>query len=290
MLYKVEHNFLKVEVGKRYTVEKWSRTEMLTLIITITFFTVLVTGLLAFVPSGFFKRGYYYGVTFWSRWLPVIAVGVVFVLIITNLIGMSHTYFLSLYPTLSLVEVGVLLFILPFFFTSNVCFFSYSAFLYLFIKFLFATQVPSFGCILLISCFIIIGILSDKLPWVVQTRSSSVKTLREFLIGFVCIGLLGVVAYTIFNLSGFIKWMEEIYKLHLGFNTWIFIVVAIFGGWIFTILGFGRRFSLPILCYPSLIFVAWITNWPSYFLIIPFTILMTLALSETDRRTRIREE
>ena len=263
---------------------------MLTLIITITFFSVLTTGLLAFIPSGFFKRAYYFGITFWSRWLPVIAVFVICTLLMINLLGLPHSHVLSLYPTLSMVEMGMFLFVLPFFMGTSVCFFAYSAFLYLFIKFLFASIVPSFGCIVLISCFIIVGILADKLPWALKIRHSSVRNLREFLLAFVCIGLLGVVVYTIFNLSGFVKWMEDIYKLHLEYTTWICIVVGIFGGWIFTILGYGRRFSLPLLCYPSLIFVAWVTNWPSYFLIIPFTILLTLSLSETDRRAVIREE
>ena len=263
---------------------------MLALIITITLFTILVTGVLAFIPSGFFKKSYYYGITFWSRWLPIISVSLIFVLLMINLLGIPNTHVLSFYPTLSKIEVGVLLFILPFFIGSSVCIFAYSAFLYLFVRFIFVTSIPSLGCILLISSFIIVGILADKLPWLKQTRQFQVKNLREFLVASFCIGLLGMVTYTIFNLNEFIQWMENMYDLNLSYSVWCGIVVGLFGGWILTILGYGRRFCLPLLCYPSLIFVAWVTSWPSYFLIIPFTILVAISLSETDRRLIIREE
>jgi hypothetical protein len=92
----------------------------------------------------------------------------------------------------------------------------------------------------------------------------------------------------IFKIYAFNRWISSSFGMVLPLGVTLGLLVAIFFGWLSVALGFTRHFTIPLLCLPSLFVLAYITEWPSYLLVVPFALCMALGLASAERRTDMR--
>lgn len=234
------------------------------------------------------KKIFYIGVSIWSRWLPVLASIIYLTILGSNLIvgGNFGGNILNLSGFLSIPEIVVLFLVGPMFLTRVGNVLALATVLYCTQRLLFGeAEGASLSMLLMIGSAMIIAVLNDRMPWIASggLDPAAIK-LREIISMTLSVGSMVVIIVTILKIYAFAKWM----KLTLGVG--ISPAVALAGlvlmcvGWLSVAAGFTRHMTLPLLCLPTLFALAFLTGWPSYLMVIPFSAAVALSLATAERR------
>lgn len=235
------------------------------------------------------KQSYYFGVSLWSRWLPVLATAIYLSLLSVNLINSSSQIpdALNLGKVFSTLELTIFFLIGPLFLTKVGFIIAFATLSFTIERFVGGgITAASSGCLYLFtSAVTFIALLGDKMPWLSKRTPNAVaQKIRDILVVGLCIGSLGVIAASFPKIPGFQKWLVQILSIDLPRFAILLLLVATFMGWLSVVLGFTRNVTLPLMSLPTLFIFAFVTSWPSYLLIIPFSVCLALALSSADRR------
>ena len=253
--------------------------------------TLIVASTLAATKMQLFMRSYYLGIRFWASWLPVVAAGSMIVLVGSNLSSSVNNSLWSLGNHLSRIELMLIFLASPLLFSkiSNIVGITLTIYCLEKIVLSDSSLPPSLAMIILLSLTTIVGILGDKMPWNLTGKlDSASKRLREiFTVGLSFLSLAFVFA-TIMEIQGFSQWLLQNFEISFSPKLNIIILIFLLLGWLSVALGITRHFILPILCLPSLFAIAYTTNSPSYMMVIPFALSLSLSLAITDRRLILR--
>lgn len=259
--------------------------------LTATIVAVSLIVLVAILGSRFnhLKQSYYFGVGIWSRWLPVIATAIYLSLLAVNLINDTAQIpkELNLGNLFSTLELTVFFLIGPLFLTKIGCIIAFGTLTFTIERFVSGgVTAANSGCLYLFTSSVtFIALLGDKMPWLSNRSPNPIaQKIRDILIVGLCIGSLGVIAASFPRIPGFQKWISQMLSIDLPRFAIVLLLVAIFMGWLSVVLGFTRNVTLPLMSLPTLFIFAFVTSWPSYLLIIPFSVCLALALSSADRR------
>lgn len=240
------------------------------------------------------RRSYYFGVSIWSRWLPVLATALYLSLLVVNLISSPGQVpqSLQLMGVFSSAELMVLFIVGPLFLTKVGFIIAFATLAFTIERFI-SSGIPtsSAGCMYLFtSAVTFIALLGDKMPWFTYSATNPIaQKIRDFLVFGVAVGSLGVIGASFTQVPGFQKWVYQVLAIDIPKFLLLMILVGIFIGWLSIVLGFTRNVTIPLMSLPTLFILAYITHWPSYLLIIPFSVCLALALSTADRRTLGRQ-
>jgi len=263
----------------------------LNLLVLLTILVAIAVMVFTLTKMKALSRSYYLGINLWATGLPVLAAGMVILIIGSNLSSSTGNGIFALGKHLSRIELMLIFLASPLLFSKISNIVGITLTIYCVEKIVLSDNAlpPSLAMISLLSFTTIVAILGDKMPWNITRKiDSASRRLREiFTIGlsFFC---LAFVFATIMELQGFSKWLE--YSFQISFSPKLNMIILIFLllGWLSVALGITRHFILPILCLPSLFAIAYTTNSPSYMMAIPFALSLSLSLAITDRRLILR--
>ena len=255
--------------------------------IFIALFTVLIT----FVFSSRFsylKSCYYFGISSWSGWLPVIATSLYILILTANItVGDRLIYGLTLGNLFSVTEIIFLFFLGPLFLTRHGHFLALAVLTYCLGKFLTGNFYFSstIGLNIVLGAATVVSVLGDRLPWNRQSRFNvSAKALREIILFLLTFGALIITLLAIFKAYSFTRWISNSFSIRLPLGIFISLMTIILMGWLSIAAGFGRNFLLPIISLPTLFALAYLTRWPSFVLVVPFAACLALSLTTAERR------
>lgn len=239
----------------------------------------------------YLKRSYYFGVNIWSTWLPVLATAIYVGLIAINLLSERGQLpaALDLGRFFTSVELTVLFVVGPLFMTKIGFLIAFATLSFTIERFVsFGFTASSSGCLYLFtSAVTFVAILGDKMPWLSKRFSNGTpQKIRDILVVGMGIASLGLMTAAFTKIPSFQKWIVQILGIDIPNVLILFVLIGIFIGWLSVVLGFTRNITLPLLSLPTLFVLAFVTGWPSYLLIIPFSVCLALALSTADRRHR----
>lgn len=233
------------------------------------------------------RRIYFLGIAVWSRWIPILAVMTYDCLLVAQVFsGGSNASETSLARLFSSAELLFLLLLTPMLFTRLGNITGIFATFYIAQKFLQVSpsEIPASGIILLGSSTII-SVLADRLPWInLRGPSYTAITLRELMI--VSLSVITIVAaiMCMAKVEYFCRWLSIGFGVSIQKPAMILLLLGVCIGWISVAVGVTRVMSLPILSIPSLLLILFVTNWPSYILVLPFALSLSLTLAIADRR------
>jgi hypothetical protein len=250
---------------------------------------LVVTATMLARRFGHLKRSYYAGILLWSRWLPVAASGLYLAVILVSLLaGATPTEpALSLNAFFSTFELVALFFVGPLFLTRLGNLLAAATLVYCSERLLVGhpEMAPTVAVYLVTAASTVVAVLGDKMPWHSARGSSAVaQKLREILLIAVTIGCLAVVFTGIIKVFAFTRWVQATFGIAVPSFLMLLTLLAIFFGWLSVALGFTRHLTLPLLSLPSLFVLAYITEWPTYLLVVPFALCLALSLTSAERR------
>jgi hypothetical protein len=240
------------------------------------------------------KRSYYFGVSIWSRWLPVLATAIYLSLLVVNLVNSPSQVpsTLKLTSVFSTAELTILFLVGPLFMTKIGFLVAFATLSFTIERFI-SSGIPtsSAGCMYLFtSAVTFVALLGDKMPWFANQFANPVaQKIRDIMVVGVAVGSLGVIGASFTQVPHFQKWVYQVLSIDIPKFLLLLVLIAVFIGWLSVVLGFTRNVTIPLMSLPTLFILAFITHWPSYLLIIPFSICLALALSTADRRSNGRQ-
>lgn len=253
----------------------------------LTFFLLLLV-LGAAVRFFQLKRSYYLGISLWSRWLPVAATGIYLATLTVNLFAMGSmgTDPLALSSLFSLPEMTVLLIAGPIFLTRIGNLVAAAALAFVMQKMLATPSAETTAAFYMMTATTaVIAVLSDRMPWLsMEGINQFAEKMREILLITLTTSALAVVFSGIIKIHGFGRWLGQSFGLGMPDALLLFLLVLLFVGWLSVALGFTRNFTIPLLSLPTLFVLAYISEWPSELLIVPFVLTLSLSLAAAERR------
>jgi hypothetical protein len=248
---------------------------------------MLVTAfLLSRLPD--LKRSYYMGVSMWSRWLPVCAIGIYLAVLAVNLVaGAGPRNPIGMAGYFSTLELAVFFVVGPLFLTRLGNLLATATILYFLERLVINTRGfdAPLSLYLLTGAATIIALLADKMPWLSHDGPSILAhKFREIMLTFLTLAAMGVVFAAILKVNELSRWMATLLAISLPNTVVLGLLVGLFLGWLSVAVGYTRHFTIPLLCLPSIFILAFVTAWPSYLLVIPFTTCVALSLASADRR------
>lgn len=241
----------------------------------------------------YFKQCYFYGISLWSRWLPVIMTSVFALVLLGNMFS-SVPYFsagASVRHLLSAAEIAIfLLAVAPLLLTSSGAMVGIGGLAYLLVKIVIHQSVgaPQLGISYLLAALTTVIILNDKTPWLADRDALPLsQKIRDAAAIVLALGALMILIVSMFKAAIFSRWSAGVFGVTLSQQMLIALLVAMFIVWMTVALGLSRHFTLPMICLPTIYCAAFVTSWPAYMLVIPFiaAICLTLAM---DRRITLR--
>lgn len=240
----------------------------------------------------FLKRSYYIGIELWSRWLPVLGTSLYIAILGANVVGGRNPLlrYFDLAGGLTFPELVVLFLIGPLFFSGAGSLLSAATVVYLAERLLIEGHVTvTAAWLVLISSATTTAILADKMPWVRNNGETTISALvREVLVLVIAFAALAAIFSTFLKLQSFTVWSDRNLSLPLHSNVTLLTLGLLGAGWTTIAVGMTRHFTLPMVCLPTVVIAAFVTHWPSYILVIPLTVCMTLSLAVADRRRTSR--
>ncbi len=240
------------------------------------------------------------GMVTWSKWLAIAAALLVFTILGLNIISSSpdsNSYFIFA-PLLSPIEVVLILLLCLLIFTPGaflVCLglVGYLSFRTLSQLAIFGKDNPIFlGICLLVSSLATLALFADRLPWIYPRAYRKPilepSTLRKGTLFFLMLLSLFSLFKCSSQITNFLIYSQEVLRYAMPKYHAILLFAFILMFWI-SIGIFGPYppllFALPI---PSLIIWSFSNPFGNQFLIIPFTLLLTLAVSPQEFRNHPR--
>jgi len=264
--------------------------------LTATVIAVSLIILVAILGARFeyLRRSYYFGVNIWSTWLPVIATAIYMSLLAVNLVNEPSQVppAMDLNKFFSSLELTVLFVVGPLFMTKIGFLIALATLSFTIERFVSSGVAASAsGCLYLFTSSVtFVALLGDKMPWLSKHVSNgTTQKMRDILVIGISIASLGLMTATFTKIPTFQKWIIQILNLDIPNVAILFLLVGIFIGWLSIVLGFTRNVTLPLMSLPTLFVLAFVTGWPSYLLIIPFSVCLALAVSTADRRNSGRQ-
>jgi hypothetical protein len=233
------------------------------------------------------QRGYYFGVHLWSRWLPVAAIGVFIAVVFVNLVGAAARGPLAIGSFLAVPELALLALAGPLMLTRYGNVMAMGLVAYLLVRVLGAANdsVPTPAIHFFLGPLTVVAVLGDKMPWrLADGPNALAQKIREILLVLSTVGAIAIVGLCIFKVVGFARWTNGRFGLPITPPATLFLLFALFTGWVTVALDLTRNFTIPLLGLPTLFVFAFVTGWPSPFLIVPFAVCMSLSLSTAERR------
>lgn len=240
------------------------------------------------------------GTLIWSKWLAFAAVLLVFAILGLNIITSNPdpNSYLIFAPLLAPIELILILFLCFLIFTPGAFLVCLGLIGYL--SFRTLSQIAIFGkdnniffsICLLVSCLAYLALLADRLPWinprVDQRPIFEPSTLRKFTLFF----LMLLSLFSLFKCSSqitlFLSYSQEILNYAMPKYHAILLFAFILLFWI-SIGIFGPYPPLLfVLPFPSLIIWSFSNPFGNQFLIIPFTLLLSLTVSPQGFRKQAR--
>lgn len=263
-----------------------------------TFFTILsVMSLVAILyvvttRVHLLKRSYNQGLTLWGRWLPVASTGLYLAVLSVNLApgGPMRGHSLSLDGVFSTTEIIVLFLVGPLYLTRLGNILATATIAYCIERLLAdSSTTPHVGLFLVTGAATVVAVLGDKMPWLAGEGPQILAIkLRQILLTSITIAALAVIAVGVIKVHSFSRWITTVFGWQLPDIVVLGILLALFFGWMSVALGFTRHVTIPALCVPTLLVLAFVTEWPSTLLIIPFALCLALSLATGDRRIQGR--
>ena len=239
-----------------------------------------------------FKRTYYSGVTWWSRWLPVCAIGAYISILGINLLpSLGARTFLRLSNYFSLPELIVFASITLLFFTRLGNLIASVSIIYALHRLLANAMITTenLGLYIFMGSLTIIAMLGDKLPWLaVGSPNFIAQRFREITVTLVTISAVGILCSALLDLAEFTRWVNSALGVRLSNGPICVLLISLLIGWITVALGYTRHLTLLFLCLPTICVLSFVSNWPSYCLIVPFVLCQSLSMAITDRREQLR--
>lgn len=267
---------------------------MTSLLSPFLFYGLAIVVLLAFLSRIIeLKRSFYLGVMVWSKWTPFFAV-IVYLIVLGSYFLPFGTVrsLISVSSYLSKIEILTFLLIAIFFMSSLGNLVSSAALIYL--TFRFSSISPSnapMSIYLLLGSTTVVALLADKLPWNQPDGTVSyAKRMRQLILFVLSFGFISMSILAIARIHILVPWLENHLKISASEFSLIALMLLTAVGWISISIGQTRHFTMLILAIPSLIILAFITSWPSYFLFIPFVACLALSLATADRRLANRRQ
>ncbi len=242
----------------------------------------------------YLKRSYYFGVNIWSTWLPVLATAIYMSLLAVNLLSEQGQLpaALDLGKFFTTLELTVLFVVGPLFMTKIGFLIAFATLSFTIERFVSSgITASSSGCLYLFtSAVTFVALLGDKMPWLSKRFSNgTAQKIRDILVVGMGIASLGLMTAAFTKIPSFQKWVMQVMSIDIPKVVILFLLIGIFIGWLSVVLGFTRNVTLPLMSLPTLFVLAFVTGWPSYLLIIPFSVCLALALSTADRRNTGRQ-
>lgn len=250
----------------------------------------LAIAVLAVVASAIFelKKVFYLGVAIWSQWLPVLAVIIYLTILGSNLLVGSDFggKILNLSGYMSIPEIVVLFLVGPMFLTRVGNILALATVAYCTQRLLFGdTSAASLSLLLMIGSAMVVAVLNDRMPWIAASGyDPTAAKLREMISLGLSIGGLVVILVSIVKVYAFTKWLNALTGIAVSAPAVLSCLVLMSVGWLSVAAGFTRQITMPLLCLPSIFALAFLTNWPSYLLVVPLSACIALSLASADRR------
>lgn len=240
------------------------------------------------------KRSFYVGILTWSRWLPVCAVTIYIAILGLQFTSSSnlHTVF-DLSSYLSKVEIVALFAIGPFFLTQLGNVLASGTLLYFLFRLIFLEKPihSSVSIYLLFGCMTVIALLADKLPWLrSQIAQSFGHKLRQSMIFVLAVSFISASLLALIKIQALSFWLKNVLSISSPAPFLLVLIILIALGWLSISIGLTRHLTMLLIALPSLIVLAFVTAWPSYLLVVPFTACLALALAAADRRHANRRQ
>lgn len=261
------------------------------------FFPIFLALLVVFLITTFSRRFvflrscYHYGISSWSSWLPVISTTSFLTILFFNLLffgQMTRWMFpISLGNLFSFSEIIILFFVGSLYLTRHGNFVALSVLSYCLAKFFIAEShfIQTAGLNIILGTSTVVAVLGDRLPWYQNSgKMPFAKTFRELVLFVVTIGAFIITLVAMFKLNAFSRWIGVQFHVRLSAFVIIFLLSAVFIGWVTVALGLLRNFILPIICLPTIFALAFLTRWPPFILIVPFAACLALSLTSAERR------
>ncbi len=252
---------------------------------------LLLLSIYAVLASRFsyFRNSAKAGLNIWASLLPTISLIVLAFIIIVNFGTLSGDAkkILSLRPYLTTADLVTVAICLPLLAMRLGYIISAAMTLFLLqrILFGFVTTDPGTGFVILVSCLSCLAVLGDKLPWFDPRRASiTAQKFREILIIFSCFSALTIIFTSLIKLPLLSRWLLVVFNLTPPPEAVVGILVVLLSGWMIIALGLTRHILLPFVLLPSLMLVAFVTDWPTYALAITFAVTICLAIATAERR------
>jgi len=257
----------------------------------MNFFLISILGLVfaATVAAIFSGRkrskAYLCGISLWCKFLPLATILIYMLLLGSNLAAGYMLESFSLASLLSVQEMVVMFLAGPMFLTRAGNLIGLSTLVYLINKIGFSESLVSgHGIFTLVISVTTITILADKMPWHPQKsygfQAQRIRDLSLVLAGFLSLALIFL---TLLKLKSLGFWLDRMFLLQLPKQILFAALASVFLGWLGIILGIGRTFLVFLICIPTCIALAFITNWSSSLVAIPFAGLLSLALASADQ-------
>lgn len=272
--------------------ELYIRENVLTAIFAITIIALLTVLALKSLgdTSRYLRACYYFGVSLWASWLPLVAILTYIALIGSNISEQSFVTRSELFDLsgfFGLAELVILFLVSPLFFTRTGNIMAAAITIYVLERMMLSSELPNANpaLLILIGSSTSIAILCDKIPWLAgKSLNVSAHRFRETMILILAVLSMVVVMTAMIDLRSFTHWINYNFEMDLSYIISFFGLVLLFSAWLSIALGMTRHLVLPVVCLPSLFAMAFVTSWPSYVLVIPFSACLALSLAIADRR------
>jgi hypothetical protein len=245
-----------------------------------------IAGSIGSLTDGFsrLRLAYFSGISAWAGWLPAASTIAVALLMALQLTGHSPEA-LSLGRRLTTPEALILLLSTPALLTRAGSLIAAFALLWLTWQFSSGDQAASspLGVVILIGSLTLVAMLGDRLPWL---RSSpfpmAAQRLRNMFVLILSLGAIGIMMTTFTKLQPFAKWSAATLGVVNSPALMAGLLFALTAGWLSVMLGMTRHFSLPVLALPTLFVLSFVTGWPGWLLVIPFSACLALSLTASE--------
>lgn len=266
----------------------------MTTTLTILFLAIALAGLASVIALRFarLQRHTLVGAAALARWAPVAATGLYLAVLAVNLSPGAplNGHDLNLSGVFSTVEIIVLFLIGPLFLTRMGNVLAVATVAYSIERLLAgAAWTPNVALFIVSGSATTVAMLGDKMPWL-QAEGSQILAykVREIVLIALTTAALGVLGVGMLKAHALSIWVGELFKLQISYVAIMAAIAATFVGWLTVALDSTRRFAVAILALPTLVVLAYVTEWPSTLLIIPFALCLALSLTHGERRPRSR--
>lgn len=257
----------------------------------IVVISLALLGLYALLTSrySYFRHSANAGLSIWVTMIPLIAILVLALVVGVNfgfLQGGAKKIF-SLRPYLNSGELAVLMLCIPVLAMRLGYIVSAALTVYLLERVLlgFTSPNPSIGFVIVASCLTCLSILSDKLPWLDQRRAQpTAHKFREILTLFACFAAITIIFTSLIRVPNLSRWLAAVFSLRIPPEALVGMLVVLMTGWMIVALGLIRQIILPFVLLPTVILIAFATNWPLFALAVPFVLILCLTIAVAERR------